>query len=397
MIYLLQTQIKETILNSLSKDELKHTDKYLYVVSQVNKYNAKNGINGWVNISSRLMQRKLTSNRYNQIVSRLIQLGVLERIDRYRVPQEGIKGFAKSYRIGSQFWLNQLIIEDSIDRRFSEKVLEIEKEQNEVSFVNDKVVNHLIKTNNRLIFHSAECQAEIASITDPAIRAKRLVQLDQILNSDRTKITQPSQSRVHNWISRLPKFFRSFLSLDGERLVSIDVKNSQMIHLSSLLGKLANSPELDKFRVLCESGVIYEYIMTVTGYKGSRNEFKPAFYKQILFSKNSNMIRYKMFKSFAKVFPQVAELLTRVKIEDHSQLARMMQKEEANIIINDTDSVVSTLMANGIDCITLHDSVIVRESDADRAELLMSRTYKQKGITVSLSTDYWTAETLLTT
>ena len=116
--------------------------------------------------------------------------------------------------------------------------------------------------------------------------------------------------------------------------------------------------ELQLFRVLIESGKIYDYIMENINYQYSRDKFKKDFFKQVLF--DSEKRNYKLKGHFKKLFPFISQAIKEIKKSDYTNLPIQLQIAESQLMV---ESVVPRLMDKGIFTITIHDSVMTTEKN----------------------------------
>lgn len=406
MIHLIQNQIHEAVASSLPKSELKHIDKYLYVVSLINHFNIKRRKDqgntlpgGWTNISSRLLIKRLTTARYQKVISHLVLHGIIDRNDRYKVPvycpasgEKALSGFAKSFRVSDEYWLNELTAIEYRDERFASRLIALEAQYPDQTFLNLDAINHIKASLNRLQFDAKQCLAAVNSIQELGIKAKRLIQYTDLIEQMRSlRITQCNQERLYHFISNMSKFFRPFFTMDGEKLIGIDIVNSQMIQLADVLSQTGEtqSDDLIRFKDLAGKGKLYSNLMGELGFKGGEDQFKKAVFRNVVYAKLTTVRRSRLFRAFAVHYPVMAELLLRAKRHDHSALPRLMQKIEAHICINGDASVVMQLAMANIPVITLHDAFIVKASQAARVAKLIAFRYKAEGYSVQVKLESW--------
>lgn len=262
--------------------------------------------------------------------------------------------------------------------------------------------------------------------------------------------------RYHSVLTNMRSVLRNFLSYDGEKLVSIDIKNSQPYLICLLLqpnfwrsekiirpnldriskkhsksavkmakifdfdefsstincnARLPNVPnasiidfqinidtiniikEIDYFMLLeiktiardmrfdtyieqVTSGTLYDYLkdafQRILGYEMiDRKEVKTAVF-QVLFTPN-NFIGQKQArpkKLFKELFPEVYELLNRIKKKDSTTLPRLLQQIESHLMLN----VVAKRMRRehpNVPIFTVHDSILTTVSNQLIVEQIM--------------------------
>src|SRR5581483_3870234 len=130
------------------------------------------------------------------------------------------------------------------------------------------------------------------------------------------------RGRLYSTVSSLWKEFRRFLTLNGQRLWEVDIKNSQPLLFCKLLNntkitypishslydtrRVSSSlfpPDVATFRMHCQDGTIYEHLMQTLDLDIPRSLFKKRFFG-LFFSRNESRSQYK--QAFARHFPVVA-------------------------------------------------------------------------------------------
>lgn len=231
-----------------------------------------------------------------------------------------------------------------------------------------------------------------------------------------------TNTRLDTNLTNLFKPLRKFI-LESENLLSIDIKNSQPLFFAIIINELSKNkvyshqgdtlplcyifPELDifksidstvfrdlhkffknadfhvfeefiKFSNLTFSGNFYDYMISVFNNKYSKQEMKNImfeifFSENIIQSKNKSFIPYsKSKKLFESVFPNVYKIIYMLKQKNNSDLANLLSKIEAFVII---DLVCEKLVSNNIIPLTIHDSIIVESKDTVKAYEILSESF----------------------
>ena len=166
--------------------------------------------------------------------------------------------------------------------------------------------------------------------------------------------------RMHTNYTILKRNIRkNFLSIDGQPLHEIDLKNSQPLFLAVLMkrelspNKLINS-EITRYFDLVNNGLIYEELMNKCSIK-DREEAKIMMYK-VLFGVNGDTRKYN--KMFNSVFPHIYAFILKYKKEkkNYKSLSYALQNLESEFIFN---KVIKHLMVSNpeIKLFTVHDSL----------------------------------------
>jgi hypothetical protein len=164
--------------------------------------------------------------------------------------------------------------------------------------------------------------------------------------------------RLHTNFTILKKEIRqSFIKIDNQEIIEIDIKNSQPFFLALLLRDELNieDDEVKNYVWLVKEGLFYDYIMDK--FKNlTRGEVKLLTYK-VLFGHNGiNSTENKIFKS---VFPKIYDYIIDYKHvnNDYRFLAHTLQKMESDFIFG---KVIKDIYESieGIRLFTVHDSIL---------------------------------------
>lgn len=168
--------------------------------------------------------------------------------------------------------------------------------------------------------------------------------------------------------------------LDGERLLEkFDIPNSSAYSLLILLSRMMSmgecsvpQPEFENFKKFVFSGKTYEKMMEWSSrfHTMTREEMKSNF-QFFLCSLNDNQKNQKWKcvtgKYLNRFFPNIFKTIRRFKSiknaknEDVNELCGQLQKIETEII----SRMLFKLELNGIEGVSVHDAIYLKESDAD--------------------------------
>ena len=258
---------------------------------------------------------------------------------------------------------------------------------------------------------------------------------------DSELLTECDYSRLHSPVSRAWGGFRRYMTLNGEPLASCDIKNSQPYLLSVLFEKLADmldkasempsevqgkallsasltefldvlvAPtdvrvalvgymtkrftdmgfgeafnlrhDLSVFGELAKNGGLYEHMMDLSGFKGTRSDFKKEFFAAY-YGKPAIAQHLPTWKSFQQAFPYLAREIDLAKAEDYAVLPVLMQMLEAHYMFH---HVAKRLLERGVTFITLHDSIIVPSSEITEAKKIMEQVLAECGLHPTLAVE----------
>jgi len=257
----------------------------------------------------------------------------------------------------------------------------------------------------------------------------RLIKIDKFHNNNRG-FKQDKWGRIHTNLTGMDRALRNFISYDGNRIVEIDMPNSQP--LLSILPLMENYPNINinhfhynhntNTIMLVDSDdiaddlEIYKYIGLVLNAKlyayliDKFNELEQGVYfnsedsdevkKQAVkdmvfgtfFSKNDKYFNGK--ETLHKLFPWVFSAFEKVKAWQHNKLAVTLQGIEAEIVL-DTACENIALAYPEKKLWTIHDSISCIEGNEDIVKEYLREAIKQRiGLVPPLKTKIWCPENL---
>jgi hypothetical protein len=206
------------------------------------------------------------------------------------------------------------------------------------------------------------------------------IAIDKFKNKD-FFLYSDDYGRVHTNITSLKSTLRRFLSYKKEKLVNIDVINSQPLLLFLLpsircaFSNVIENFEMDilDYKDLVESGKLYDFLMEG---EVDRGAFKEMFFRETFFGKTVS-------KKFRFLFPSIAKYLLEIKKKDYRRLAWMMQKAESNLVIN---RICRRLMNEYKDAFitTIHDSIMTTEQYVEDIKKVMLEEFKEFDLSPSI-------------
>lgn len=178
--------------------------------------------------------------------------------------------------------------------------------------------------------------------------------------------------RLDTNLTCLPAFLRQYIICE-EKLFSLDITNSQPFFLYAHLKNIGLDKHNDvkDFGLLCVSGKIYEFIQTKWlefGIFRTREQAKVILFK-IFYSKVGSHQKIKDY--FGSFFPTIMEYIDTVNAVQNNVLAIQMQKMESSDVL---DKIVPRINEKGIQCLTIHDSFICKESEVEIITECFNRT-----------------------
>ena len=197
-----------------------------------------------------------------------------------------------------------------------------------------------------------------------------------------------TNGRLDSNLTSLPSFLRPFI-IGDERLVYVDIKNSQPFFLYTLMKNKTevDEAELNRYAELVVNGKLYEFLndeyQTETTYYRSRKQMKVILFK-ILYSKITSFPKYKDF--FGKRFPEIMQHINNTNSVKHNTLSVQLQSIESFLVL---DIIMPMLAQKNIIPFTIHDGFICKESEVEiLKEVITSKSIEMYGIAPALHTNF---------
>jgi len=226
--------------------------------------------------------------------------------------------------------------------------------------------------------------------------------LSKIGTNEMTFTNSNKVKRLFTTIGYLKKEFRCCLRMDGERMLNIDIKNSQpaiFAHicmpefrenfqelLEENLGKGFKYPdeqESDDFIKSTANGTYYEDLAAFMGV--SRKEAKSANNEYFFGPANRDCGPAKYLE---ERYPEVNNLMKRIKEKNKSWgyksyklFAQILQKIEVNVVLG---KIGTELKSRNIEFITIHDSVMIKRSRCEESIKVVKDVLSNNGMMLKI-------------
>ena len=186
--------------------------------------------------------------------------------------------------------------------------------------------------------------------------------------------TDENTGRVFHNVANCPRVFRPHLTIGGDPTGEADIASSQPFFLAALAYKGEDTIEAKTFRGLASSERFYETFGEWIGLdETDHDNLKTRFFQEVLFGRK--WFRAKMWEALEARFPRLAEFIDRVKRDDHCALARLLQQEEARVVIG---QIAPILMARGIETLSIHDGLMARKEHLKEVQSIMTSTIERE-------------------
>jgi hypothetical protein len=437
----------EKLLMNHPPDFPSKIDHFYYIIDYIWNamvYNDLDENAGFVNLHAATLQK--VNHNYNKYLKYLLKHRLLLTDMRYIVGKKSF-GFLLNIADSADIFVKRIPIKNwTIRRRMIKEV----GEQNESFIKTQQDYPSLSKWFNEYLEIDVERARNEALKLYPLLpsrgirgdiknkvpkRNKRLKAeylIDKLANKRFYYSIDENVGRFHSSLTNLKKEFRNYITYNGQRLVNVDIKNSQPLfstilfnkdfyskkglfnihYIPSISNTLSNNihslnditimivkrlekdgnQDIKKYIDFVNSGAFYKEIYN---YMYPQQQFdkkvaKVMFFK-IYFSKNRSMKgRSKEPKRrFKKFFPSTYEVFRLLKLCDHTALSRILQRIESIIMIQNVIPRIAQERPD-LPVFTIHDSVVTTVGNEDYvARVINEETKRITGLDARFGYEYW--------
>lgn len=231
---------------------------------------------------------------------------------------------------------------------------------------------------------------------------RKLFSIDNLRDGDTGLVCVDEQGRAYSNLTWLWKEFRQFLSVNGERLVNLDIANSQPLFLALLLcnQQLLNvevkkevgilhslypydthflsytlTEDVYRYKQLCEEGKFYHHLMSRFNVT-NKQAFKRRCFASIFYGFNERTSKAK--QAFTSEFPTPAQFIFDAKAENYKALPLLIQRVESNFIIRTVCKRLTEEHPH-VPLLTIHDSIMTTERYATLVKDVMLEEFTKLG------------------
>lgn len=386
--------------------------------------NDPNERNPYQGISSELLTRIFTRDMYNEILERLVALGIVEINHSYLVAN-----FTKSYRLTETYYNQPFVArriqystvktktnklrEHVIHRKLEKYPYLIQQFRNlQLVHINEIEATKFIEANKDQVNEFGEAVIEDSENYLMQIQKVHYVAMCNFAVSE-------SNDRLHSLITSFPRKLRPFLGLvvesTGEIITkkcAIDQANTQPLLLALTMENENITPDAD-FKRFCMNGTLYdvmanelqesrrwvkEYMMSAILYTPSNSEYTHS-------RKNLNEVnsaKKKISLYFKKRFPLVYNYLKNKKeeLKQSDIVSKNIHNKGGSLLACEIQALeakfwIHTLLAeipNDIIYVTIHDSIVLfnpTESQIDTVVgIIKEQSWKMFGFEIPLKLEY---------
>ncbi len=398
---------------------------------------------GFVNLNAKTLQRG--NHEYKKYLDHLLHHRFLRTDMKYIVGRKSRGYMINRYTDNTLLAFKKIPISDFVI--YKKKIKENDEQKRNVE-ATVRQYPHMTKWFNGLIIDKEGAIQEAERIfpikttgvrgtakgkaSNWANRHRALMAIDKIYEKRFYYNIDENVGRFHSNLTNLKKELRNYITYKGQKLVNVDIKNSQPLFSTLLLqkefyrpGTLYNITSIPSYNYLlsnshhsyssltimiveslekAESQDITKYIEMV----GSGNFYEHMFdlmypdqpfdkakaktmMFMIFFSRNNYMGQpgAEPKKRFKKLFPHTYEIFRLLKLCDYTALSRILQRIESDIIIQNVIPRISSERP-GLPFFTIHDSVVTTVGNEDYvADIIQQEILRITGLQVKLGLEYW--------
>lgn len=380
---------------------------------------------GYVRLKVAYLRKVIPDRHERQLRRALVNVGVLECDHGY---QAGVR--SRGYRLAARYagGFRRVGCQDT---RVARRVRALRPSPNRPR---SEVHRYLYQWYRRLEIDRAQAEQIALGLEHPQIHA---VAIDMIDNGD-VEFSSCKQGRVHTNLTRLSRELRPALRVNGQPLKNVDLVNSQplmlallihayrgevprmvselsnqatgssfnqcitprppTIHTNTMSNNLSGRSEaqppsgfeqltgdLSEYIELCEQGMIYEKLQSLGKLDElSRSDLKKKVFTEVFYGRNEAATDFT--RHFRVAFPRTAALIRELKVGDHGNLARLMQKVESSFMIG---RVCRRLMMDHpeIPIFTIHDSVMTTRAGVPTVVRVIENEFARLGLRPKVKID----------
>ncbi len=398
---------------------------------------------GFVNLNAKKLQN--VNHEYKKYLDHLLKNRFIRTDMKYIVGKKSRGYLINCYSDTTEFAFQKIPISDFVIQK--KKIREI-NEQNAVIEATRKKYPYLTRWFDGLEIdreRAVEALKYIFPIKTTGIRGtakgkasnwakryKALMAIDKIKNKKFFYNIDENVGRFHSNLTNLKKELRNYITYQGQKLVNVDIKNSQPLFSTLLLDKdffsrntLYNISSIPNYHSLL-SNIYHSYssltIMVVKSLEKTDNQDikkyieivnSGSFYEQIFkemypdlpfdkakaktmmfmifFSRNNYMGQPKAEpkKRFKRLFPQTYEIFRLLKLCDYTALSRILQRIESDVIIQNVVPRISRERPE-LPIFTIHDSIVTTLGNEQYvSDIIQQEILRLTGLQAKLGIEYW--------
>lgn len=438
----------ETFLTNHPPDFKYQKDHFYYIIDYISNAMDLEDLDnndGYVNVNTQRLEG--VNHNYKVYMDHLLQHRFLQTDMKY-VPGHKSRGYRLSAYKGYKATVRRIPIE--YFPLIKHKAKEVKGQKAEL-VKSSKGYPHLTRWFNKLL--KIDCEGAIEKTenlfpeqtegirgkrkgvpSDWAKRYKAIQAITKFTNQEFYYSVDENVGRFHSNLTNIKRELRNYITYDGQKLVNVDIKNSQPLFSTLLFDKdfyntisqhinIFNIPtalpllsttkhpypsiiiilvktleetdrlDVNSYNEMVNSGAFYERISKLMYPKA------PTFEKQkmkkmiftVFFSNNRYMGQpnAKPKRDFKVHFPYVYKVFRLIKLRNHAALAHILQRIESMVMIQNVVVRISRERPE-LPIFTIHDSVVTTIGNEEYVStVIKEEVFKLTGLKVILGLDYW--------
>jgi hypothetical protein len=405
---------------------------------------------GFINMNAERMQK--FNHNYKLYLDHLLKHRFI-RTDMKYIPGSKSKAYLLDDYKKHQAKVARVPVTDFVIRKKKRAELEIGQKNNQKT---EKRHNHMTKWFNSKLQIDADSAIKMieemypeqtggirgtrkGKPSDWAKRYKAIYAINKFANKEFYYSVDDNVGRFHSNLTNIKREIRNFITYDGQKLVNVDIKNSQPLFSTLLLHKSfyqnqtlllnfysfptflqlllpPNSPSSSNHSSITTIIMLVESLKKLTdkgfgeyeNYVNSGEFYKKladAVYPSIPFDKQNmkTMIFTILFsnnrfigqpgaeakKDFRSAFPNVYELFRLIKVKNHRALAHLLQRIESKIMIEEVASRIAKECPN-LPFFTIHDSLATTIGNEQYVgKIIKEEASKLTGLSLLIGLEKW--------
>jgi hypothetical protein len=269
--------------------------------------------------------------------------------------------------------------------------------------------------------------------SDWARRYKAVYSIEKFERQDFYYNVDDNVGRFHSNLANIKRELRNFITYDGQKLVNVDIKNSQPLFSTLLLSRdfwrqdssfmnifdipsaislLSNSShshmiiiimivkslertdiqQFNYYTSMVASGEFYKHMSEILY---PQAPFVKQRMKEMIFTVFFSSNRFigqpgaKDKRMFARYFPDIYRLFSIIKRNDHTALSHILQRIESQIIVQNASGRIAEENPR-LPIFTIHDSIATTVGNEEYVKnVIQEEVFKLTGLNANVGYEFW--------
>lgn len=410
------------LINSLNNNgnkfdlTISDLNKCLYVINHVANYYYykphKKSNNEFVPVSSNVLKKNFNSKKVKSILNFLVDEGFLYIKSGYK-PNKITRRFKFTARYSNLVLVNY----QCRDRWIVKKVFKfksqdfkqvpnlveysfLKKSLDTVSFDVQSALNDIQSK-----FHNKEYVLKTKSGKQELYTLERYISANNVIlrleNEINTKNfdfnVSKTNDRLYTTLTSLPTYLKKYVTINGQKIVGLDLSNSQPFFLNILLDEYKREnpssvnqkliDECELYKSETENGLLYKTLksnciqynnLNLPTSKKTFDNIKTEFFTNLFFSKLKLCNGSTIYKVFSNQYPEILKIINYYKSVKNENFAVQLQKIESRVFINNICKNIFEILGN-IPVFTIHDAIYCSVNDENNVRQIIKAVFNEIG------------------